>query len=696
MKNKLKLLLITINILIGLIIITCDLNNGTFSPTHEHKWGGWTQTTPPTCTEAGIKTKVCTLDPSHIDTETQVGDPALGHDWEILSGTASTCITNGNGHDKCKRCGHEENGELPLDPNNHDWEILFGTGSNCTFHGNGHGKCRLCGGEEIGELPLVPSTHSWGNWVLKTPATCSTAGMETRTCILNATHEETKPISINPTAHDSGEWIITKPATSTETGARELSCTLCGAVLNTDTIPMIVPIIVPGASFNQKMLWLISNAQSNGYYTIEVDSDNTISPQTLSFSGRSNINITLIGIGAKRTFSLSANGSMFTIESSITLILDNNLELHGRNGNSSFLIQVNSGGKFIINNGIKITGNNGGVDVANNGSFTMNGGEISENNGKGVNINNGIFTMNSGIIKNNTSSGTSNGPVTGGGVCLTGGTFTMNGGEISNNTISGNSGSISGGGVRVTSGTFIMNNGKISSNSAIFGGGVCITSGTFIMNSGEISNNTLSNNSIGPTSGGGVYMSGGTFIMDGGEISNNTVSYNSISPTSGGGGVDLRGGTFTMNGGEISGNSSDIGGGVRVSSGTYTMSGGKISGNSSVVGGGVYVDKDGNFTFSGGDILKNSSQTKGGGVYVNSSIFNKIGGTIFGYVLGDINSNFVKNSSGVIQQNQGHAVITDHSNSIYIMGKDSTSGSTDNLSFNGRVNPPAWGGSWDY
>jgi len=94
-------------------------------------------------------------------------------------------------------------------------------------------------------------------------------------------------------------------------------------------------------------------------------------------------------------------------------------------------------------------------------------------------------------------------------------------------------------------------------------------------------------------------------------------------------------------------------------------------------------------------LYNNSLNSYGGGVYVDGS-FNKTGGTIYGYTEGNSNSNVVKDRTEVVQQQKGHAIYTYHDNSVYIMGKDSTSGTTDNLSFNGNVNPPAWSGEWDF
>jgi len=143
------------------------------------------------------------------------------------------------------------------------------------------------------------------------------------------------------------------------------------------------------------------------------------------------------------------------------------------------------------------------------------------------------------------------------------------------------------------------------------------------------------------------------------------------------------GGTFIMNGGTISGNTNNTytdsiydGGGVYVIFGTFIMNGGTISSNTTTGnnfgGGGVYVYSDGTFIKSGG-------------------------GTITGYADDTVNGNVVKNSSGVVQSNKGHAVYVDkyYNNSLYVIRKETTAGSNDNLSYIGGTTP-TWDGVWDY
>jgi uncharacterized repeat protein (TIGR02543 family) len=400
------------------------------------------------------------------------------------------------------------------------------------------------------------------------------------------------------------------------------------------------PVIVSGTTLTEKLQWLSTNARSGVIYTLEVSADENLAPKTLSYNGKSNITIQLKGIGSARTITLSASyGSLFSVGTNVTLVLEENLILLGQNNNNTSLVKVNSGGKLIMNQGVKITGNafylpllssqsgGGGVYVA--GTFTMNGGEISGN------------TVHSYISSYETY---------GGGVYVVSGTFTMNGGEISGNTaISNGTRSSYGGGVYADSGTtFTMNGGEISGNTAsastassnssilVYGGGVCVASGTtFTMTGGKISGNTAINDStyaFSDVGGGGVYAS--IFTMTGGEISGNTAISN--------------------------GTRSSYGGGVQIASGgknIFTMSDGKISGNTASRGGGVGVTTNSGetFTMTGGEISGNTAFERGGGVLVY--YFTKSGGgTITGYASDTVNGNVVKNSSGVVQSNQGHAV----------------------------------------
>jgi len=289
----------------------------------------------------------------------------------------------------------------------------------------------------------------------------------------------------------------------------KVSATIGGIeAIQSNPVSAVYGILIPGSGVAAKLAWLQSNAASDTLYGIEVTDNEYLVPQKLSYTGKNGIVIIMNGIGAMRTINLSAGGSLFTIDSNVTLILDNNITLNGRSGNTASLITISQGGTMVMNAGSKITGNSitsssvigGGVYVA--GTFTMNGGEISGNTISGVQ-GGGVFVL---------------------------GTFTMNGGTISSNTSSS-----SGGGVCVN-GTFTMNDGKISGNSSSSGGGVGIYEGMFFMNGGEITANSAS------SIGGGVYVysgysavNDGAFIMSGGVIygSNATASIRNTAKSNG-------------------------------------------------------------------------------------------------------------------------------------------------------------------
>jgi fibronectin type 3 domain-containing protein len=279
-------------------------------------------------------------------------------------------------------------------------------------------------------------------------------------------------------------------------------------------------------NLGSSLSYISDNSVTGDNFYIVLGSDESISPMTLDYSGKS-VDITLLGVGGERIITLNANGSMFTVNTGVTLTLDENITLVGRNANTAALVYISSA-DLIINAGAKISGNT---------NTTSSGGGIYAT---GPNSRRPTVTMNGGTISGNTGS-------FGGGVSITG-TFTINGG-----TISGNMATNDGGGVYVSSGT------------------------SFNMNNGRISENTASRN------GGGLYLINGTFTMYGGTIRGNTS--NSTTVTGGGGGICASNNTGTTSiaiyGGIISGNSSSrYGGGINVGSGVnFTMHGGIIYGS---------------------------------------------------------------------------------------------------------------------
>ena len=65
-------------------------------------------------------------------------------------------------------------------------------------------------------------THEWGEWTVTSPATCESDGEETRVCLSDASHTETRPV--NSTGHDWDEGTVTTPATCEENGEKLFTC----------------------------------------------------------------------------------------------------------------------------------------------------------------------------------------------------------------------------------------------------------------------------------------------------------------------------------------------------------------------------------------------------------------------------------------------------------------------------------------
>lgn len=73
----------------------CGMKETEKIPALGHDWGDWTVTTPATCTNEGVETRICKRDPSHVETRTI---PTTGHNW----------VDNGNGTHTCTNCGATE------------------------------------------------------------------------------------------------------------------------------------------------------------------------------------------------------------------------------------------------------------------------------------------------------------------------------------------------------------------------------------------------------------------------------------------------------------------------------------------------------------------------------------------------------------------------------------------------------------
>jgi hypothetical protein len=305
-------------------------------------------------------------------------------------------------------------------------------------------------------------------------------------------------------------------------------------------------------NLSQALTYISANAVSGDNFYIVLGA-NESDPPSLGYSGKT-VGITLIGDGGEKTITRTSNGSLFTINSGVTLTLDENVTLVGRSTNIASLVYLSSG-NLIINAGAKISGNTivnqpssrtyGGGIYVSGGNLTMNGGEISGNTargtqyynevgyGGGIYVSSGTVTINGGVISGNTAGGNDGGR--GGGIYVSSGTVTINGGVISGNNVDNYYGTGVGGGIY---GTVTINGGVISGNRANGGGGIY---GTVTMHGGTISGNITHGAAdffTNPGVGGGIYGTLKKLPSNGGQ--NSGIIYGSEETGVDANGISLR------------------------------------------------------------------------------------------------------------------------------------------------------------
>ncbi len=178
-----------------------------------HVWDNGTVTTPPTCTQPGVKTYICKLNLNHTKTEEI---PATGHipaETVRENEVVATCTEDGS---------YEE--------------VVY---------------CSVCQAEISREAKTIPAAgHTQAVAVIenKVFSTCSATGSYDEVVYCSVCHEEVsreqKIIPIDEGAHDFGEWIQTKAPTETEPGEETRTCKNNPSHTETREIPALGPLQV--------------------------------------------------------------------------------------------------------------------------------------------------------------------------------------------------------------------------------------------------------------------------------------------------------------------------------------------------------------------------------------------------------------------------------------------------------------------
>ncbi len=186
----------------------------------------------PTCEKTGLTegTK-CSVCGETIKAQEEI--PALGHDYQVVEGSAkaATCTEAGKEADKkCSRCGDVVTGAT-IPATGHSEEKVPGVEPTCEKTGLTEGaKCSICG-ETIKEQEEIPALgHDWGEWTEAEPSTCIKKGQMVRVCKRDPEHKEYKDIDL--LAHTLVK-IEAKEATCTEDGNIEYwTCSVCKKIFS--------------------------------------------------------------------------------------------------------------------------------------------------------------------------------------------------------------------------------------------------------------------------------------------------------------------------------------------------------------------------------------------------------------------------------------------------------------------------------
>lgn len=200
-----------------------------------HTWGAWTIKTPATETSKGEETRECTA--CHTTESRDI--PVLAHTHSLTkhNRVEATCTAAGNiEYWSCVGCGKsflDENGTTEvtntvIPANGHTEVTDAAVAATCTDTGLTEGKhCSICNAVITAQATIPANGHTWGAWTVKTPATETDKGEETRECSVCHTAESR---DIPALSHKHTLVHIPEvPATETTEGVKEhWHCDGCG------------------------------------------------------------------------------------------------------------------------------------------------------------------------------------------------------------------------------------------------------------------------------------------------------------------------------------------------------------------------------------------------------------------------------------------------------------------------------------
>lgn len=173
-----------------------------------------------TCEKDGVQQAACTV----CGKLTVEKITALGHNLGELVTVPATCKAEGAQKRVCQNPGCTEEESTPLPIVGHTTGTTVLVAATCEQGGAKTTTCAVCGKITVEELSALG--HSFTSWSVSEQPSCSTTGLQVRTCT-NPSCEKEEHELLPCTAHDYTDWVTDFDPTCSTPGRKHRDCLVC-------------------------------------------------------------------------------------------------------------------------------------------------------------------------------------------------------------------------------------------------------------------------------------------------------------------------------------------------------------------------------------------------------------------------------------------------------------------------------------
>lgn len=189
-----------------------------------HDYTPWYVTKDATCSETGIEERKCLYCAAKETREIPVTDSHTNVVWDEANKLAATCDAPGYVPGICQDCNKAIKKEIPQHSES-PYIVISKTESTCSTNGIERRSCE-CGLEYDAELPLNPENHVYeSDWIISKQPSC-TDGSRFKFCKY---HYEAKIVQAIPSngEHNYGDWVVEIEPDCSKTGVESKTCLDC-------------------------------------------------------------------------------------------------------------------------------------------------------------------------------------------------------------------------------------------------------------------------------------------------------------------------------------------------------------------------------------------------------------------------------------------------------------------------------------